>query len=237
MIAFADDFRTVFWLAAIPALFAALVVILFVSDKRPAQPDRQAHAPLSFADLAAFDRRLWGVIAIAVVFTLARFSEAFLILKTNSEGLPIALAPLVLVVLNVVYALGAYPAGALSDRLCAGGLLATGLACLVAADLLLAFAPGLPAAFAGIALWGGHMALTQGVLAKLVADRAPDERRGAAFGLFNFASGLSLLAASVLAGLLWAAYGSQATFLAGGGFALLAGALLALAPHTPASAA
>jgi MFS family permease len=230
MYAFADDFRRVFWLAAIPALCAVLVLVLFVRDKRPAQPGRHSGAPLRLADCASFDGRFWGVVAIAVVFTLARFSEAFLILETNAEGLPVALAPLVLVVLNIVYALGAYPAGALSDRIGAGGILLAGIGCLVAGDLLLALTSGLVLTFVGIALWGAHMALTQGVMAKLVADCAPEERRGAAFGVFHLASGLALLAASVLAGVLWDAFGAQATFLAGGGFALLAGVMLLLIP-------
>jgi predicted MFS family arabinose efflux permease len=176
----------------------------------------------------ALGRPFWTVVAIGIVFTLARFSEAFLILRAAGEGLPLALAPLVLVAMNLVYALGAYPAGALADRRPARELLLWGLAVLIGADALLAWAPDLAAVFAGVLLWGGHMALTQGLLSKLVADTAPAHARGSAFGLFNLASGLALLLASLLAGVLWDKVGPSATFLAGGGFALLALLLLAL---------
>jgi len=159
------------------------------------------------------------------VFTLARFSEAFLILRASGEGLRLALAPLVLVAMNAVYALGAYPAGALADRLPARTLLLWGLLVLVGADACLA-AGGLPLVFGGILLWGAHLALTQGLLAKMVADCASDRVRGSAFGLFNLATGVALLLASLLAGLLWDKAGAQATFLAGGGFAALALLLL-----------
>jgi MFS family permease len=178
--------------------------------------------------LRAFKRAFWCVVAIGVVFTLARFSEAFLILKANEQGLPLALSPLVLVVLNVVYSLGAYPAGAWSDRTSPKILLLWGLAALVIADLLLALSPGLVGAFAGVALWGAHMALTQGLLAKLVAQSAPADLRGSAFGLFNLATGVALLAASAMAGLLWDGIGPAATFLAGGGIAAFAAGLIML---------
>ena len=171
----------------------------------------------------------WGIVALGVAFTLARFSEAFLVLKASAEGLPLALAPLVLVVMNVVYALGAAPAGALSDRVSERGLLFWGLMALIGADLALAFGDGLWGAFSGIALWGVHMALTQGLLTKLVADHAPADLRGSAFGFFNLATGLTLLIASVIAGVLWDMIGPQATFIAGGGFALLA-ALMVFMP-------
>jgi len=143
--------------------------------------------------------------------------------------LPLALAPLVLVVMNIVYSLGAYPAGALSDALSARGLLLAGIGALIAADLALACAPGLVGVFAGIALWGAHMALTQGLFAKLVADRAPASLRGSAFGMFNLATGVATLTASVAAGLLWDAFGAAATFVAGGAFAAIAGVLLLFA--------
>jgi MFS family permease len=141
----------------------------------------------------------------------------------------------VLVAMNAVYALGAYPAGALADRRPARDLLLAGLAVLVAADALLAWGPGLAAIFAGILLWGAHMALTQGLLAKLVADTAPPHARGSAFGLFNLASGLALLLASLLAGLLWDRAGPSATFIAGGGFAMLALLLALFRPRSSPS--
>ena len=226
MLLFANDIRAVFWVAIIPAVLAVICVMVGVED-RNASLAQEVPPPLRIADLRRLSSAFWRVVAIGVVFTLARFSEAFLILKASAEGLPLALAPLVLVVMNVVYALGAYPAGALSDSWRARNLLLWGLLLLIAADLALAFIPTVAGAFLGIALWGGHMAMTQGLMAKLVADHAPDEIRGSAFGLFNLATGLALLVASVVAGLLWDMLGSQATFIAGASFA--AGAFILLA--------
>ena len=160
------------------------------------------------------------------MFTMARFSEAFLVLKANADGLPLAFTPLVLVVMNVVYSLGAYPAGALADTRGAHRPLVLGLACLVAADVCLAFGQGLIGTFIGIALWGGHMALTQGLLAQNGAEKAPAGLRGSAFGMFNLATGLTMLAASVVAGLLWDRVGPSATFMAGGGFAAVTAVML-----------
>ena len=226
MFAFANNIRMVFWIAIVPGVISVLLVIFGVEDRQAAEPGR-APVPVRMRDIGRFDRSFWGVVAIGVVFTLARFSEAFLILKASAEGLPLALAPLVLVAMNIVYALGAYPAGVWSDRVPAWRLLLCGLACLIGADLLLALVPGLVGAFAGIALWGAHMAITQGLMAKLVADHTPAELRGSAYGMFNLATGCALLAASVIAGLLWDHWGSRATFIAGAAFAALAFAMLA----------
>ena len=175
-----------------------------------------------------FPRAFWILVVIGAVFSLARFSEAFLILKANDEGLPLALAPLVLVAMNVIYSLGAYPAGAWSDRTSPTKLLLWGLVALVSADLVLALSPGVFGAFAGIALWGAHLALTQGLLVKLVAQSAPAELRGSAFGLFNLATGVAMLVASAIAGLLWEGVGPAATFLGGAGFAVAAAVLVTL---------
>lgn len=225
MALFANDFRAVFWVAVIPALIAVALVLAGVEEKHQPRRASSVKAPIALGDLSRLDRAFWSVVIVGVMMTLARFSEAFLILKAHDEGLPLTLAPAVLVAMNVIYALGAYPAGAAADRMAARTLLLWGLAALIAADLLLAFAPGVWGAFSGIALWGVHMALTQGLFAKLIADRAPEELRGSAFGLFNFATGLALLAASVIAGLLWDQLGSDATFIAGGLLALAAGGL------------
>ncbi|MGE0743527.1 MAG: MFS transporter [Hyphomonadaceae bacterium] len=224
MALFANDMRAVFWIAVVPGAIAVLFVITGVEDR--AGPATAMRIPIRLHDVRRLPRVFWMIVAAGVVFTLARFSEAFLILKASAEGLPMMWAPLVLVVMNVVYSLGAYPAGAAADHMEPRKLLLWGLAALVAADLVLALAPGLPAAFAGIALWGAHMALTQGLLAKLVADHAPPELRGSAFGLFNLATGLALLLASVTAGLLWETMGAEATFAAGAAFACLAALLL-----------
>lgn len=233
MAAFADDMRQVFWIAVIPGLLAVLCVILGVDEPRHHEQQSPPRPPITFAELKRLDRQFWIVVAIGVVFALARFSEAFLILKASEEGLPLTFAPAVLVVMNVVYALGAYPAGIASDKYPAHLLLASGLAFLVLADLALALWPGLVGAFTGIAFWGLHMALTQGLMAKLVADRAPSELRGSAFGLFNLASGVAMLAASVLAGLIWDLAGARSTFLAGAGFATIAAFALLLSKPKP----
>lgn len=228
MALFADDMRTVFWFAVIPAGLAVLFVLLGVEDRAAGPEEKRSRPPIRWADLRRFNRAFWGVVAIGVVFTLARFSEAFLVLKANDEGLPLALAPLVLVVMNVIYSLGAYPAGAWSDRASPTTLLLWGLVALVLADLALALAPGVFGAFVGIALWGVHLALTQGLLAKLVAQSAPADLRGSAFGLFNLAIGVAMLAASAIAGLLWEGVGLAATFLGGAGFAVVAAVLVTL---------
>jgi MFS family permease len=226
MLLFANDFRAVFWVALIPAAIAVLCVVVGVEDAP--RPAGDPAPPIKIAELKTLGPRFWSIVGIGVVFTLARFSEAFLILRAADVGLALALAPLVLVAMNLVYSAGAYPAGALSDRYPARLLLVAGLAVLVAADLLLAWGSGLVAVFAGIALWGAHMALTQGLMSKLVADAAPARVRGSAFGLFNLASGVAMLIASVAAGLLWDRLGPEATFLAGAGFASAALLMLAV---------
>jgi MFS family permease len=162
----------------------------------------------------------WFVTAAGAALTLARFSEAFLILRAGNLGLAIAYTPLVLVLMNVVYSAGAYPAGKLADRMSHTRLLALGIACLVAADIALALASGLAGLAAGVVMWGVHMALTQGLLAAMVSHAAPENLRGTAFGVFNFASGIALLAASAIAGGLWHYFSPAITFWAGAAFAL-----------------
>lgn len=222
MWATADDFILVFWVAVLPVFAAFALIVLAVRE--PARPAglRKVRAPLSRAELARLPAAYWWVLAVAAVFTLARFSEAFLILRAQEAGLALALVPAVLVLMNAVYALSAYPAGVLADRMDRGRLLALGLGVLIVADLILAAAGGLAGIALGVALWGLHMGLTQGLLATLVADAAPAELRGTAFGVFNLVGGAALLVASVLAGALWDAAGPRATFLAGAAFAAVA---------------
>lgn len=219
---FADDFASVFWVAVIPA-FGALALILFLVQE-PARPPRlrRVRNPLSRAELRLLGGLYWGVVTVAAAFTLARFSEAFLILRAQEAGLPLTLVPLVLVTMNAVYALSAYPVGALSDRAPRGVILGVGLAVLIAADLWLALGGGLWGIGAGVALWGLHMGITQGLLSALVADAVPAELRATAFGLFNLVTGVAMLLASIIAGALWDYLGPQATFLAGAGFAAVA---------------
>ncbi|MFD2174813.1 MFS transporter [Rhodobacter lacus] len=222
MAAFAGDFRAVFWVAVGPA-FGALALILFAVAEPPRDLARpKPRVPLAPADLARLPRRFWAVTAVGAAFTLARFSEAFLILRAADLGLAATWVPLVLVAMNLVYASAAYPVGAASDRIGRRGLLFAGLALLIAADLVLALAPGLWGLGLGVALWGLHMGASQGILSALVADTAPVDLRGTAFGVYNLLTGLALLAASVIAGALWQGLGAPATFLAGAGFAALA---------------
>ena len=222
MLLWANDFRAVFWVAVVPGLLAVLLLALGVrepdrpQDSAPAAP---ALNPLSRDSVRQMPAAYWWVVTLGAVFTLARFSEAFLVLRAAELGLTLVWIPLVMVAMNLVYALTAYPFGRLSDSVSSLKLLALGLAVLVAADLVLAQASGLPALLAGVALWGVHMGMTQGILARMVADTAPARLRGTAFGLFNLVSGLAMLAASVIAGWLWDAYGSAMTFQAGAVFA------------------
>ena len=217
----ANSFTTVFWLAVIPAFLSLGLVFVAVREPTRSAGLRVIKSPLSRTEIARLGPDFWGVVTIAAIFTLARFSEAFLILKAQAVGLPVTLAPAVLVLMNVVYALAAYPAGVLSDRVDRKSILIAGLVLLVAADVVLAYSSTIGLAALGIALWGLHMGLTQGLLSTLVADTAPPELRGTAYGMFNLVIGLALLAASVLAGALWDMAGPQATFLGGALFALL----------------
>jgi MFS family permease len=183
---------------------------------------RAVRAPLSLAELKRFDSAYWWVVGIATVFTLARFSEAFLLLRAQAGGLPVVLVPMVLVAMNLVYAIAAYPAGVLSDRANRTRVLGFGFAVLIAADLALAFAHDLTMVALGVVLWGLHMGFTQGLLATLVADTAPPELRGTAYGMLNLFGGVALLAASIVAGALWDSIGASGTFLTGAGFAAIA---------------
>lgn len=224
MAAFNDNFRRVFWLALIPGLLSVLVLAFGVRE--PPHEVAVPRAPVRLDECRSLGQAYWAVVTVGAVLTLARFSEAFLILRAQSAGLPLALAPLVLVAMNIVFAASAYPLGALSDRANRRRLLALGFATLIAADLILAWGPNLSVVMAGVALWGLHLGMTQGLLSALVADACPANLRASAFGVFNFASGVALLIASLLAGFLWAHVGPSATFIAGAGFTVLGLALL-----------
>jgi MFS family permease len=218
----ADNFKAVFWVAVVPA-FVALALMIF-AVREPARPQgvRKVNNPIAIAEIKRLGPSYWWIVGIATVFTLARFSEAFLILRAQNVGLPVTLLPAVLVVMNVVYALAAYPAGVASDRIDRTTLLIAGLLVLIAADLALALMPSIGGVTLGVVLWGLHMGLTQGLFATLVADASPPELRGTAYGFFNLLTGLAMLAASVIAGALWDVAGPKGTFVAGACFALLA---------------
>ena len=224
-----DDIRAVFWVACLPALLAVGVLGFGVQEPEETRPARPARFPLHWTELRALGGDYWVVVLVSALFGLARFSEAFLILKARAVGLPEALAPLVLVAMNLIYAGASYPAGVFSDKGGRRALLAFGLLALIGADAALGFAQSLPLVFVGVALWGLHMGLTHGLFAALVADHAPAGLRGTAFGVFNLAGGLALLAASLAAGELWERFGPSATFAAGAACATLTlGALFLL---------
>jgi MFS family permease len=222
MILFANDIKAVLWVAVVPAFIAVFLLIFALREPEPTESTTYSRNHLTLRDAKCLPLRYWLVVMLGAVFTLARFSEAFLILRAQDVGLAIAYVPGIMIVMNIVYSLFAYPAGVAADRLSARKLLVFGLGLLVAADVILAMAASPPLAFLGVAFWGLHMAFTQGLLSKLVADTAPSELRGTAFGVFNLVSGGVLLLASIIAGSLWSIYGASATFIAGASFAALA---------------
>ncbi|MDC7692304.1 MFS transporter [Vogesella indigofera] len=221
MLLWANNFRAVFWVAVIPGLLAVTLLLVGVRE-----PDRHVGEkrinPIRKENLKRLSRAYWWVVAIGAVFTLARFSEAFLVLRAQQGGIPVAYVPLVMVAMNLVYAASAYPFGKLSDRMSHSTLLSLGLVVLIAADLVLATNDHWLTVAIGVALWGIHMGMTQGLLATMVADTAPADLRGTAYGFFNLVSGIAMLIASAVAGLLWDRLGASFTFYAGGGFCLLA---------------
>jgi len=222
MIWLANDIKAVLWVAVLPAFIAVFLLIVGVHE-----PESLDHAAahrnlLTLNNAKRLRLRYWLVVALGAVFTLARFSEAFLILRAQDVGLAIGYVPVIMIVMNVVYSIFAYPAGAAADKISARTLLLMGLGILVIADIVLAIAASPGIALLGSAFWGLHMALTQGLLSKLVADTAPADLRGTAFGIFNLASGGALLLASVIAGSLWSMFGASATFIAGASFAAFA---------------
>jgi MFS family permease len=229
MLLWADNFRLVFWVAMVPGLVAVALLVFGIRE-----PARQSEAkrvnPVTRENLKKLSRGYWWVVGVGAVFTLARFSEAFLVLRAMQAGVPIALVPLVLVTMNVVYALSAYPFGKLADSMSHTRLLAVGLVVLIASDIVLAHGNSWPVVTIGVALWGLHMGLTQGLLATMVAQSAPPELKGTAFGFFNLMSGLAMLVASVVAGELWDRFGASTTFYAGAGFCIAT--LFALATGT-----
>ncbi|OJU59287.1 MAG: MFS transporter [Altererythrobacter sp. 66-12] len=225
----AGDIRAVFWWAIVPGAIAILLLILGVEE--PAHlAEKRARTPIRLADVRQIGSGFWLVVGIGAVFTMARFSEAFLVLRASDVGLTAAFVPLIMVVMNVIYALVATPAGELSDRIDRRWVLAAGLLVLIGADLVLGFWGTIAGALVGAGLWGMYMGLTQGLFSALIADYAPPALRGTAFGIFNLVTGIVLLAASALAGLLWQEFGARATFASGAAFAgvALLGLLLVL---------
>ena len=222
LVVFAGNIRAVLWIAVLPAFISVAILAFGVREPENSRPAGEIRVPIRFRDLRRFGRSYWRLVAIAGVLTLGRFSEAFLILKAQAVGLPLVLVPLVMVVMNIVYALAAYPAGVLSDRINRLSILLVGVAFLVAAGLVLAVADGPWLLMLGVSMWGIHLGLSQGLFAAMIVDTTPAELRGTAFGVFYFVSGIAMLMASVIAGVLWDRYGAVATFLAGAAFAVIA---------------
>jgi MFS family permease len=220
MMAFANDIKLALWVAVVPAVLAVLVLVIGVEE--PSTASAAKGKSLVWHAAVRLPQRYWWVVALGIVFTLARFSEAFLVIRAQALGLGLGLAPVVLVVMSVVYAAVAYPAGVAADRMGARGLLVIALAFLITADGVFAAADGRGLVLVGAALWGVHLGLSQGLLSKLVADTAPADLMGTAFGIFNLMSGLALLLASVVAGIVWDTHGPAATFYVGAAFAAVA---------------
>ena len=241
MAIYPNAFRLVFSLAIIPGFIAVAILATFVHEPEGSSKGSTKGNLIKWSQLRSLGTPFWIVVMVGGIITLARFSEAFLVLRANGTGLPVALTPLVLIVMNIVYGASAYPMGILSDRLDRKHLLLVGFGVLVVADVVLASSHGLLVTGLGVVLWGLHMGMTQGILSALVADTAPASLKGTAFGFFNLFSGLALLVASVLAGWLWQHFGPSATFLAGSGLTIL-GILASIAllsskrPHTPSLA-
>ena len=232
MLLWANDFRAVFWVAVIPGILAVTLLLFGIREPERSKSEKRIN-PIRRENLQRLNTSYWWVVAIGAIFMLARFSEAFLVLRGLQAGIPIALTPLVMVAMNLIYAASAYPFGKLSDRVQHTWLLALGLIVLIAADLVLAQSNHWSTLLAGVALWGIHMGMTQGLLAAMVADTAPADLRGTAYGFFNLMSGLAMLVASGLAGFVWDRFGAAMTFYTGAAFCLLALAGLACQPARP----
>ncbi|MCI4678316.1 MFS transporter [Rhodoblastus acidophilus] len=226
MLLTSDNFRVVFWVAAIPGILSVALLAFALREPAPAPGEKRSN-PIRRENLRRLGGAYWRVVVIGAIFGLARFSEAFLVLRAAQTGIAIAYVPLVMAAMNVVYSLTAFPFGDLADRMDRRSLLAFGLVLLIAADVTLAAAHHWGLVLIGVGLWGAHMGATQGLLAAMVADSTPADLRGTGFGFFNLVQGSIALLASVLAGLLWERAGPAATFGAGALFCVLA--LVALA--------
>ncbi|WP_175803803.1 MFS transporter [Burkholderia ambifaria] len=237
MLLFADRIRTVLWFAVVPAFIAIALIVFGVREPDRAESQRRFRSPLRWRALRAFPRSYWFVVAAGATFTLARFSEAFLVLRAQQTGLDAAWIPAVMVAMSVTYSLSAWPVGILSDRLDRRVLLAAGMVLLIAADLLLGIGASTISMFVGVAVWGLHMGFTQGILAAMVSETSPAALRGTAFGVFNLVSGTCMLLASSIAGALWTHFGASTTFLAGAALVVVPLCLCRFMPRPGTSAA
>ncbi|RQT22180.1 MFS transporter [Burkholderia contaminans] len=235
MLGFADQIRMVLWFAAVPAFVAVGLIVFGIRESDHAQSHQPFRSPLHWRALREFSPRYWFVVIVGATFTLARFSEAFLVLRAQQAGLDIAWIPAVMVVMAFAYSLSAWPVGILSDRLDRRVLLATGMVLLIAADLLLGMGMSKLSVFLGVAAWGLHMGFTQGILAAMVSETSPATLRGTAFGVFNLISGVAMLLASSIAGVVWARFGASTTFVVGAALVVVPLCLCRYAPRPTGS--
>ncbi len=221
MLLFANNIRFVLWIAVIPAVFCMLILTVKVEEPSTHHDQKKFSSPFKIKNILQFSSAYWQLVIVAGIFTLARFSEAFLLLKAQKTGLTLSLIPLVIVTMNIIYALSAYPAGILSDTVSRKSMLVIGIVFLFIADLVLGFTNNIGMLFLGIILWGLHLGFTQGLLAAMVTDTAPIELRGTGYGFFNVVCGIAMLVSSIFAGILWTYFGSSMTFFAGALFSML----------------
>lgn len=232
MLLLANDFRAVFWIAFIPALLSVLLLAFGLREPKRQDMTKRVN-PIQRDNLKRLSKEYWWIVAVGAAFCLARFSEAFLVLRAQDTGIPLALVPLVMVAMNFVYTICAYPFGKLSDRISHKFLLALSLIVLLCTDVLLSIDSNWWVMLVGVALWGVHMGMSQGLLATMVAGVAPADLRGTAFGFFNLVSGIAMLIASVAAGWLWDSLGAAYTFYAGAGFCVITLGLLTSSQSAP----
>lgn len=229
-----DNFRLVFWVAVIPAFVAIVVLIAAVKETPNILAEGTHGFPFRLSDFTTFSAAFWWSIAVASLLSLARCSQAFLVLKANHTGVDAAFVPMMLVLTHTIYSATAYPFGILADRLDRRVQLGLGIATLVVAHLTLASATSIEMTAVGAAFWGLQLAVTQGLLAASVADAAPDDRRGTAFAIFDLAVGIATFFANATAGALWILGGPSLAFVAGAGIALATTPLLFLRPKSVA---
>lgn len=215
-----NDFQLLFWIAVAPGVLAVIVLTRAAEEPNGGATPLQ-RIPLTRADLARLGFAFWWIAAGAAFLTFGRGAKAFLVLRTEDVGVPLWLVPIAFVIMNTVYAATAYPVGGLSDRIDRRRLLAAGIVVLILSDVVLAMASGPWVGLLGVVLWGLHFGMTQGVLATLVVDSAPEPLRGTAFGAFSLLSGFALVASGALGGMVWDAWGPSTLFWLATGAATL----------------
>lgn len=227
MLFFSGGIRAAMWVAVIPAVLAVIVIAMLVRE--PEQKQATVREPFDWGKARELPGRYWLIVTVGAIFTAARFSDSFLVLRARDVGLSATYAPMIIVVLSCIYAAGSYPAGAAADRVSPRTLLLVGLSFLIAADLVIGLGHSILPVFVGGALWGCHLALTQGVFSKIVAEFTPSDLRGTGFAIFDLGRGIAFVIANTVAGYWWKASGPSATFFSAAAFATIGGVGLAIA--------